>query len=303
MTEFFPFPTHHIFAKYNITCLSKLNQTHFFVSSNNKNLRLYNSSCQLVRTFTGHMDFVYRVAVLSNGTIVSGSWDLTIRFWKSDGSLIHAEYIGSIVWCILELQDGTIVFGCTDGIFVYKEMQLVTTLIGHEDSVQSLCQLKNGLVVSGSDDCTIKIWNVEKQECVKTLIKQIEPIYALCALQNGKFASASHKTITIWNENGKCLMILNDHSDVINSVIELSDGSIVSGADDGTIKIWDCNEGKCLQTLVGHVDRVTTLLELKENVLISGSCDGFIKFWKQKESFRLVRDHYFDIEFFISEKF
>ena len=36
------------------------------------------------------------------------------------------------------------------------------------------------------------------------------------------------------------------------AVAVLSDGRVVSGSDDKTLKVWDSVSGQCLQTLSGH---------------------------------------------------
>ena len=36
------------------------------------------------------------------------------------------------------------------------------------------------------------------------------------------------------------------------AVAVLSDGRVVSGSDDKTLKVWDLVSGQCLQTLSGH---------------------------------------------------
>ena len=76
----------------------------------------------------------------------------------------------------------------------------ITTLTGHTDSVFCLIQLRNGYLVSGSSDKTIKIWNIETRACIQTL---------------------------------------TDHTDWVYDLLELKNGNIVSGSRDGTIKILE----------------------------------------------------------------
>ncbi len=39
---------------------------------------------------------------------------------------------------------------------------------GHTDEVNCINLMPNGNLISGSDDCTIKIWNVDTCDCVET---------------------------------------------------------------------------------------------------------------------------------------
>ena len=78
----------------------------------------------LKKTLTGHIDSVYALTTLSNGDLVSGSWDNTIKIWNGN------------------------------------DLSLKKTLTGHTDAVRALTTLSNGYLVSGSGDNTIKIWSV-----------------------------------------------------------------------------------------------------------------------------------------------
>ena len=90
------------------------------------------------------------------------------------------------------------------------------TLAGHNDWVDSVAFSHDSkLVVSGSDDQTIKIWNAS---------------------------------------SGDCLQTLAGHNDWVRSVAFSHDSKlVVSGSFDQTIKIWNASSGDCLQTLqVGY---------------------------------------------------
>ena len=49
---------------------------------------------------------------------------------------------------------------------------MYSSLEGHADAVKTLINLGKGLIASGSDDRTIKIWDINKKEknkCIATL--------------------------------------------------------------------------------------------------------------------------------------
>ncbi|KAK3316770.1 hypothetical protein B0H66DRAFT_626242 [Apodospora peruviana] len=95
------------------------------------------------------------------------------------------------------------------------------TLEGHSNGVNSVAfspDLK--LVVSGSWDKTVKIWDVATGACTET-----------------------------WE----------GHSDSVNSVAFSPDLKlVVSGSGDKTVKIWDVATGDCTETLEGHSGDVTS---------------------------------------------
>ena len=66
---------------------------------------------------------------------------------------------------------------------------------------------------------------------------------------------------------------INEHSDLIASLLLLSDGRLASCSDDNTIKIYDIkNNYHCDITLEGHTDCVNYISQLDNNKLIS--CSG-----------------------------
>ena len=83
----------------------------------------------------------------------------------------------------------------------------------HTDNVRCLQILSSRLLVSGSGDATIKVWNTTSTTCLKTLRGHSREIF--------------------------CVQILPSEQ-------------LVSGSFDGAIKIWDINSGTCVKTLKGH---------------------------------------------------
>lgn len=266
--------------------LKAINSERFISCSGDKTLKIWKSTGEFVQTLKGHTASVNAIAILSNRNIVSGSSDKTMKFWKPDGFCFAITHVGDAVWSLLELRDGRIACGCWDAIFIYNSngSKVLKTLKGHRNRIRSIIQLKNGFLVSGSIDSTIKIWNIEQEKCVSTITDHAHSVVSLCLLEKGGFASAStDKTIKIRNDSGKCLKVLQGHTYGVTAVIELKNGNIASGSSDNTVKIWDVTDGKCLQTLSEHSDFVFALAELKEGVLVSGSKDTTIVIWHHRQ--------------------
>ena len=75
----------------------------------------------------------------------------------------------------------------------------MATLEGHEDFVCSLAVLEDGRLASGSDDCTIKIWDLAIGACVATLEGHDDAVRSLAVLEGGRLASGSDDwTIRTW---------------------------------------------------------------------------------------------------------
>ena len=67
---------------------------------------------------------------------------------------------------------------------------VINTLAGHKKYVNSISVGENGLLMSGSDDQTIKIWNVNDVTLVRTINAFDYWVKAVAVLPNGNLASA-----------------------------------------------------------------------------------------------------------------
>ena len=62
----------------------------------------------------------------------------------------------------------------------------------------------------------------------------------------------------------------------MTSVCVLSDGRVVSGSRDNSIKVWDLLLGSCVLTLTGHTHYVVSVSVLSDGRVVSGSADGLV---------------------------
>ena len=74
----------------------------------------------------------------------------------------------------------------------------------------------------------------------------------------------------------------NLHKGPVLSIISLNRNKIISGGEDGTIKVWLNENGdkvKCVNTLLKHSGKVLCLLKLNEFTFSSGSDDQTLNIW------------------------
>jgi len=79
---------------------------------------------------------------------------------------------------------------------------LLKTLESHTDTVKSVCVTPDGsLIISGSDDKTIKIWNLKTGDVLNTLESHTGYVLSVCVNPDGSFiiSGSGDKTIKIWD--------------------------------------------------------------------------------------------------------
>ncbi|MEM8719937.1 MAG: WD40 repeat domain-containing protein [Cyanobacteria bacterium P01_G01_bin.39] len=127
---------------------------------------------KLLKSVEAHLLPIRCLSVISNPSqdiFASSSDDYTIKLWKvTDGSLI-------------------------------------STLSGHNDSVNSIAFGTDGkILVSGSDDQTIKIWDIESSDCLTTLNNE-DSATAIALKPDGEIlvSGSQNGYIKIWQRENK----------------------------------------------------------------------------------------------------
>ncbi|NER34138.1 MAG: hypothetical protein F6J93_08865 [Oscillatoria sp. SIO1A7] len=159
------------------------------------------------------------------------------------------------------------------------------TLKGHAAPVQAATISADGkILVSGSWDNTIKIWDLATNAIANTLNGHSLPIRQVAISPDGQtLASASDdKTVMLWDlATGSLKATLGGHGGRVYAVAISADGKIaVSGSEDKTIKVWDLATGEVLATLRGHKGQVRAIAISPDNqTLVSGGSDRSIAIW------------------------
>jgi WD40 repeat protein len=140
------------------------------------------------------------------------------------------------------------------------------------------------LVVSGSADSSVKIWDLEKGREMFTLPEHEGPVRSVAYSPDGKrvVSGSADYTIRLWDAvTGEELKALPGHSNVVNSVAYSPDGRFfISGSADRTVKIWDAESGQPLKTLSDHSRWVNDVCYSPDGrIIASASGDGTVKLW------------------------
>ena len=178
-------------------------------------------------------------------------------------------------------------------------------LPGHDHAVRALAA-RGRTLVSGSYDCTVRVWDIITGTCKHVLSGHTQKGIVECCNVMIPNADASivysvvldptrHQacsgsmdgTVRVWNlRTGACQHTLTGHTSLVG-LLGLSPSYLVSAAADSTLRIWDPDTGKLKHTLAAHTGAITCF-QHDEFKVLSGS-DGNLKMWDIREGV-VVRD-------------
>ncbi|KAI8815984.1 quinon protein alcohol dehydrogenase-like superfamily [Fimicolochytrium jonesii] len=154
-----------------------------------------------------------------------------------------------------------------------------TELTGHTDSVMCMYYDEaRSLLVTGSYDYSIRVWNVDTMECIKILSGHTRCVRGI-QMDDTKIVSGSmDRTIRIWNmQTFECVRVLEGHAAGV-VCLNFNGKLLATGSTDGTIRVWDLSAACCFQ-LTGHTDWVNKVQILDKQNLFSCSDDLTVKHW------------------------
>ena len=151
--------------------------------------------------------------------------------------------------CRTILPNGEIIYG------IKNKIMFDDVCLEHDKhEITCLIVLSNDLIVAGTMDGKLTLWNLSTQERQFSFLA---------------------------------------HSKKITALIVLPDGRVVSGSDDTKIKVWDFIKKRHRFTLHGHGTGITSLIYIKDTV-ISASQNGSVTSWnlKNKKAGKILKlDH------------
>uniref|UniRef100_A0AAQ5XHD3 U3 small nucleolar RNA-associated protein 13 C-terminal domain-containing protein n=1 Tax=Amphiprion ocellaris TaxID=80972 RepID=A0AAQ5XHD3_AMPOC len=245
--------------------------THIVVATNSCQLKVFElltNSCQILY---GHTDTVLTLDVFRKGSLfASCAKDRGVRVWQMDGD--------GQVRCVAQ--------GCS-----------------HTNAVGSIScsRMKASFIVTGSQDCTVKVWDLPAEfptagEEIHQLTARAtekahdKDVNSVAVSPNDKLlASGSQdRTAKLWSLSGDgtvgLLGVFRGHRRGVWAVcFSPVDQVLASSSADGTTKLWGLQDFSCLKTFEGHDASVLKVVFVSRGTqLLTSGSDGLVKLWTIK---------------------
>jgi len=152
-------------------------------------------------------------------------------------------------------------------------------LRGHTDNVNSVA-LSDGIIVSGSEDYTVRFWNAATSESIGTPGRHENQVMAVAADSGTAVSGGWDDTVRLWDlKTGKPKsQPLTGHTNRVLAVA-ISGGVVASGDAGGTVLLWDLETATRIgEPLKAHKGRIRALA-FANKFLITGGEDGAICIW------------------------
>ena len=113
----------------------------------------------------------------------------------------------------------------------------------HKTDVTCVLCLKNGMIVSGSSDTNIRVWDPKTGKCIRVLEGHTHTVLCIIELESGFLASGSlDQTAIVWNpNNGKIISIMEGFQNPIIGMIELDQKQLIINFNEPMVMIWVWN--------------------------------------------------------------
>ncbi|KAK0395843.1 hypothetical protein QR680_001459 [Steinernema hermaphroditum] len=156
---------------------------------------------------------------------------------------VHADSIGALA----PVRPGMVLTGSRDKIIALNNVdtgECVMKWYGHEKEVTKV-QYRHAagkhFVVSGSRDCSLRVWQF----------------------------NVSHSS-----------QVLEGHTMSVMGLSILDESKLISGARDTTLRLWDMTQGTCIRTVKHSRNLVTHICHsIQNNIIVQSSEDKEMKIW------------------------
>ncbi len=173
-------------------------------------------------------------------------------------------------------------------------------LDGHDAAVNAVAFLPDGRrALSASDDQVVILWDLGTGQELRRFEGHEGKVVDLAVSLDGRYAASASwdRTVRVWDlgaeEGGERFLL--QHRTPVNAVAFLADkGELVTGAGDGTLRIWELERGNLKQQMPEHDFGVSAIAVAADGRhAVSASADETLRYWDMEtgEEIAVLRGH------------
>ena len=157
----------------HVVCLAVINENTVATGSHDNTIKIWDVyTGREIKTLKGHTDNVNCMTVKDEKTIISGGSDRTLIIWdltSEEKQVIHTSHWNWIS-CVVFIEPDRIVSGDPKGkMFLSDTVKEIKEMKRHIGAINCIEKLNEKMVLSGSDDGSIYMWDGITGDLVKTI--------------------------------------------------------------------------------------------------------------------------------------
>ncbi|EGT33326.1 hypothetical protein CAEBREN_04311 [Caenorhabditis brenneri] len=271
-------------------------------------MRTSRSNGKLVKPMearAGHTDTINTMTVIRSGMILSGGKDKKAVLTNTDSGEIYqtwtnASEINKICYRNY-IAKHSLIAGGRDGnlthfMFSSEPGDLPNAVIeGHKFGVTGVVSINEQQFMSGSRDCTVKLWDLENQKCVmsQTVNRNLVTHMTYSCNHNLVAQTSEDKSVRLWDPRSLAVVTEFPRKQHIQMYCEFDGADRLYSCSNGfnhdgcEITSYDLRNPRQNKAVRGHEGNVTCLallpIDQTKKCLVSVSADKQIRLWKIEE--------------------